>query len=52
MGRDFNGMCDNSQPQTRHLLSYQLYNNKCVLEKHDTWHGAIMVWPHCVLVKS
>ena len=24
MGRDFNGMCGNSQPQTRHLLGYQL----------------------------
>ena len=24
MGRDFNGMRGNSQPQTRHLLGYQL----------------------------
>ena len=25
---------------------------KYVLEKHDAWHGAIMVWPHRALVKS
>jgi hypothetical protein len=51
MGRDFKEMCGNSQPQTRRLLFFNYRKMKYMLEKHDTWHDA-MVWPHRVPVKN
>ena len=53
MGSYFKEMCGNIVKHKRVVYWVSNYRKmKYVLEKHDAWHGAIMVLPHRALVKS
>ena len=50
MGRYFDEMCHNSQPQRLSSWFSTIEKMKHMVGKHDAWRGA-MVWPHHALVK-